>query len=386
MSRRKVFWLFILLLVVFMAHRFTREIHIFTVSEEFERPTPVKVPQGLGSISAEECAICHEEIAKEWKTSIHADAWTDPYFQVDFEFDGSQQICLNCHTPLENQQENLVVGFRDSGKFDPILKPNPNFDKALQHEGVTCAVCHIENGVILGPYDIETDAHPVRQDSRFTDGRGVCERCHMVVNTRRDVFLKLPPCGNFAEIEEAGKKINCVKCHMPAVERSMAIGAPVRKGGRHLFRGGHDPDMVKKAVKVELREESVTGKSKKIYTVSITNVGTEHRLPTGTPDRHLKVSFRLFDANRNLIKEKSYFLQRIIMWRPIIMDLWDDRIKFQETRTYRFEFSRESKPAPAYLEAEVRYGLLREKQRVKIGYQNVDPISYSLFRKEIELL
>lgn len=62
----------------------------------------------------------------EWKTSIHANAWNDTYFQVDFQFDGSQQICLNCHTPLENQQENLVLGFIGGDKFDPILPKRKN--------------------------------------------------------------------------------------------------------------------------------------------------------------------------------------------------------------------------------------------------------------------
>lgn len=62
---------------------------------------------------------------------MHAQAWTDPYYQVDYRFDGSQQICLNCHIPLENQQENRVIGFRDSEKFDPILEPNPDFDVEL---------------------------------------------------------------------------------------------------------------------------------------------------------------------------------------------------------------------------------------------------------------
>ena len=66
---------------------------------------------------------------------MHAKAWEDPYFQVDFAYDGSKQICLNCHTPLVNQQEDLVLGFNDADKFDPILKTNPDYDRALRDEG-----------------------------------------------------------------------------------------------------------------------------------------------------------------------------------------------------------------------------------------------------------
>lgn len=385
MNKRKIIWLVLFsVFTIFMAHRFTRELHFFEVTEEFERPKVISIPEGLESVSAAECGLCHEEIYDEWKTSIHADAWKDPYFQVDFKFDGSQQICFNCHTPLENQQENLVLGFRDRHKFDPVLGPNPKFDPSLKDEGVTCAVCHIEGGVIVGPNEINDAPHPVRKDSRFTDGSSVCKRCHMVKGDRWDVFLKVPPCGNFAEIEETGIKIDCVKCHMPKVKRAMAIGTEERVGGRHLWRGGHDPETVKKAIKVELNETGdQTGK--KGYTISLTNIGTEHRLPTGTPDRHLQVIFKLLDQNQQVLKEKSVFLQRTILWRPFIVDLWDNRLKYNETRSYTFEFKIEQSPKPAFLDVVVKYGLLREKQRQKIGYQNVDPITYELFHEKIKL-
>ena len=127
----------IISVAVFLVWLFIRPMNIFVVDEKFERPIPVIIPEGLTSISAKECKECHEDIYREWAESMHAKAWIDPYYQVDYLFDGSQQICLNCHIPLENQQENLVLGFKDKEKFRPILKPNPNFDPALRDEGVT---------------------------------------------------------------------------------------------------------------------------------------------------------------------------------------------------------------------------------------------------------
>lgn len=385
MKYRKIIWFAILIIfTIFMVHRFTRQLHFFEVSEAFERPEIISIPEGLESVSASECGVCHKKIYEEWKTSIHANAWKDPYFQVDFKFDGSLQICMNCHAPLENQQENLVLGFRDKHKFDPILKPNPNFDSSLKDEGVTCAVCHIKGGVILGPHDISDAPHPVSKDSRFTDGSSVCKRCHMIKGDRWDVFLKIPPCGNFAEIEETGIKIDCVKCHMPKVERTMTIGAEKRVGGRHLWRGGHDPEMVRNAIKIELKEKTARP-DKKAYTISLTNIGTEHRLPTGTPDRHLKISFKLIDGHKNILKEKTFILQRIILWRPFIIDLWDNRLRYNETRFYSFEFKIDRHPPPVFLDVIVKYGLLREKQRQKIGYQNVEPINFELFHEKIKV-
>ena len=384
--KRIILVLLLIILTAFFYHRFTRQLTFFEVTKDFERPMKVAVPEGLSSLSAEECGGCHEEIYEEWKSSIMAQAWTEPYFQVDFVWDNSLQICKNCHIPLENQQEDLVLGFNDRAKLDPILKPNPNFDPVLQNEGVTCAVCHVdEDGVILGPYDLKTEAHPTRKDDRFTDGNSVCKKCHWVQGDRWDMFLKLPPCGNFAEIKQAGKKVNCVKCHMPRVTRVMGIDGPVRTGGRHTWRGGHDPEMVKSAAKIEVTEDKDSSADKKSYTLSVTNVGTEHRLPTGTPDRHLEVSFRLYDSGGKLIREKIDFLERTILWRPFIIDLWDTRLKYNETRSYSFSFSTESSPKPALLVTEVRYGLLHESRRKLIGYKNKNPIKYSIFLEKIKL-
>jgi hypothetical protein len=104
----------LILLAVFLGWRFLRPMNIFDVSEAFERPIPTdQAPAMFTTQSAQECAACHREFVEEWKTSIHRQAWTDPYFQVDRRFDRKQQICKNCHTPLQRQQEHLVLGFRD---------------------------------------------------------------------------------------------------------------------------------------------------------------------------------------------------------------------------------------------------------------------------------
>lgn len=151
-TKKAVIGLVILSAALFLGWRFVRPMNIFSVTKNFERPiSTAKIPEPLETLSAKECAGCHREIYDEWSTTIHSKAWTDPYFRADFKFDGSPQICLNCHTPLDRQQENLVLGFRDDEKWDPILAPNPDFDHDLQQEGVTCAACHVKEGAILGP-------------------------------------------------------------------------------------------------------------------------------------------------------------------------------------------------------------------------------------------
>lgn len=373
----------LLAFAAFLVWRFVRPMNIFIVDERFERPMVVEIPEGLSSLSAEECGECHEEIYQEWSGSMHAQAWTDPYYQVDYRFDGSQQICLNCHIPLENQQENRVVGFRDSEKFDPILEPNPNFDAELQQEGVTCAVCHVKDGKIVGPFETEDAPHPVSVDREMTRGIKPCQKCHVVPGKRWDTFFRFPPCGTVAEIEEGGNEIDCLECHMPAITRPAAFGMDDRPGRQHLFRGGHDPEMVQSALTVSHDQE--TGPKGTRFTFTLTNTGTDHYLPTGTPDRHLTLDLKLLDRKGEILKEEKHTMKRHILWRPFIMDLTDTRLPPDEPREFTFDVPRKPTSPAAVLEATVSYHLLDEARRKRIGYQNQEPIHYPIYQERFPL-
>ena len=337
--------------------------NIYVVTEEFERPMAVDVPSGLTSLSARECGVCHRDAYREWASSIHAHAWTDPYFQVDFEFDRSQQTCLNCHTPLQNQQENLVLGFGDRENFQPILTSNESFDQALRDEGVTCAVCHVRDGVIIGPFGDTNAPHATRRDPDMLNGSGVCRRCHVATGRRWDTFYRIPPCGTVAEIMEAGDSTpGCTACHMPAVERPLVAGSHTRSSRRHLFRGGHHQDTVRQAIAVDV-ELKDNGPTEWTATVGVRNTGADHYLPTGTPDRHLTVEFILKGEDGRVFEEKIHRLKRTIMWRPFIVDLWDTRLPKGTRRAYTFAVDMTADPPPITLDITVRYHLLDEARR-----------------------
>ncbi len=383
--------LFILIpLIVFLGWRFIRPMNIFVISPAFEYPiTTQDAPAMFVTLSAEECKSCHRAFYDEWKTTIHSQAWTDPYFRVDWKFDGSPQNCKNCHIPLDRQQEHLVLGFKDDEKWDPILKPNPDFDAKLQHEGVTCNVCHLKDGFIIGVRGNTAAPHPVK---KIDNANRVCIRCHVVSGERWDTFFRFPPCGTVAEIQssrgepvraDSGEmtfediaSLGCVDCHMPLVERPVVTGGEVRKTRRHTWRGGHDPDMVKQALTVDLSPQD-----KNKYTLSLTNTGTAHYAPTGTPDRHFTVTLRLLDANKKVLEEQQHVLKRTVMWRPFIVDLWDTRLPPNQTREYSINLE----PQARYVEALVTYHLLDEARRKRIGYENQEPIYYSVYQHIIEL-
>jgi hypothetical protein len=80
----------------FLLWRFIRPVNIFVISEAFERPIDTSgVPASLKTLRAEECGTCHQDYYEEWETTVHSQAWTDPYFQVDWTFEGKEQICRN---------------------------------------------------------------------------------------------------------------------------------------------------------------------------------------------------------------------------------------------------------------------------------------------------
>ena len=381
--RGTILLILLLVTVVFFGWRFTRTLNIFVVDDKFALPFPVKVPEGLTSIRAKDCGACHQEIYEEWQTSMHAKAWTDEYYQVDRAWEDNPPVCDNCHIQLETQRGYLVAGFQDSDRLYPIKEPNPHYDPELQNEGVTCAVCHLREGKIVGPYKTDLAPHPVQVDPGFLAGSSPCHICHVVGGDRWDTFYKRPPCATLSEVEDAEQKPDCVGCHMPPVTRPMAKGAPPREGGKHLFHGGHHPYRVKSALKVEYSREDRGGEA--VFTFTLTNVGANHFLPTGTPDRHLTLELKLLDQKNNEIDREEFQMIRRFIWRPFIIELNDSRLPFNEPRTFKYSFDRIRKPQPVLLEATVRYHLLKESRRKRIGYQNTEPIQYPLWQERIRL-
>lgn len=383
----------LLALAAFLVWRLVRPLNIFVVSEAFERPVDTSAaPAALGNLRAETCGECHAASYAEWRTSMHSRAWTDPYFQVDWRFDGSQQICKNCHIPLDRQQEQRVLGFRDADKWDPILAPNPDFDPAVQHQGVTCAACHLREGRIVGVLGTESETHPVE---RIASGNQVCVRCHLVGGERWDTFFRFPPCGTVAEVragageslaragEVAGgdpATLGCVDCHMPPVERPLVEGGTPRLARQHLWRGGHDPEMVRKALHVRFdRAPGGLGR----YRLTLTNVGAAHYVPTGTPDRHFVLSVRLLNGRGKVLAQEERVIKRTVLWRPFIVDLWDNRLPPRQPQIHDFAFPTQDLHRGETVEAVVRYGLVEEARRKRIGYQNKEPVSYEVFRKRL---
>ena len=110
----------------------TKEVNdTIPLTKHWEKAIPNQaIPEGLVSLKAKDCGTCHQEIYKEWKISTHAVALQDPQFQAEMAKDNIY-ACLNCHIPLQNQQEFIVTGLINGDHKTPVRIPNPEFDNFL---------------------------------------------------------------------------------------------------------------------------------------------------------------------------------------------------------------------------------------------------------------
>ena len=208
--------------------------------------------QGKAFTPAKKCGECHPTIFKEWGGSAHSRAWTDDVYQKKLKEKKEKHprkleptVCYPCHVP-QSVLERL-------GK-----KPRRRKDRNTLHEGITCVSCHLHDGKIHGPFGSTTDAHPVEKNPVFTPKNvyGLCASCH---DKTIGPVLALGRDFKGAGLDKAGK--SCIGCHMPEVERHIAVNAlgkpvgPKRKGRRHDILGPGDPEFLATAFKLSAKRD-----------------------------------------------------------------------------------------------------------------------------------
>lgn len=292
------------------------------ISTDFwRRPIPLQAKQGL-SLNPEGCGQCHKDQRRDWTGSLHSRAvgpgllgqlspYEDPQFAAS---------CYFCHAPMTEQSEVVRQKEGDDG-----FAKNPHFDGEIKRSGVSCGVCHLRDGRVYGPpakeevkeegRDKGEKGHNGFIEADFFQRAEFCAACHqmdegyelngkVLTNTYREWKGSL-----YGE-----KKIPCQSCHMP--ER------------RHLFRGIHDPEMVRRGVTFDVDH---TGERSRLL---ITNAGVGHFFPTYVTPLVLVKGF-ILDKEGNMIPSS---LKEVYIGRQVSLDLseevFDTRIAPGET----FEF------------------------------------------------
>jgi hypothetical protein len=367
---------------------------IFGLRSDYAHAIPFqKIPEGLTSLKAESCGQCHQEIYEEWKSSIHARAYEDPYFQAYWNKDKRIWVCLNCHSPLENQQPTIITKIPRGRVEKAIQEPNPHYDPEYQKESVTCAACHVRDGIIYGPFEDSAAPHPTKFDPNFRTTQ-VCYRCHNVVSGPAQ-FYRVGPCGTYAEYEgkffmqERG--FICQSCHMPEIDRPVATNSPIRRGRQHLWRGGHDPDMIKRAVAIQVKADTMSPKpgERVTFTLTLVNAGAGHKIPTGDPDRFFTVEFAVEDPQGRILEDQKSIMGRWIMWQPAILELYDNRLLPLASREYLFAYRMPDNAEGLKVKARVQYHIVTDKQhemlRANYGLTGNDPYRFVVYEREFPL-
>ncbi|MGE0080602.1 MAG: hypothetical protein AB7U81_04840 [Thiohalomonadaceae bacterium] len=230
---------------------------------------PADRPELEASLDAQACGQCHVEQWEAWRTSLHSQAM-GPGIQWQLRLMDQAQgnRCVRCHAPLAEQKALLAL---ERGWSAAPAAPRPAFVPANLHlQGVACAACHVRSHVRHGPparADSKLQgqahdgfsAHKAFEDSRF------CSTCHQFPEDGPRLAGKLHE-DTFAQWRAssyAGQQ-SCQQCHMP--------------DRQHLFRGIHDPDLVRQALSLELTTLSDQGRG--VARVVVSNTGAGHHFPT----------------------------------------------------------------------------------------------------------
>lgn len=269
----------------------------------------------LFSISAKDCAGCHQEIFEEWRDSMHAQSspMKDPIHGAMYRKlmgsptesgltkKGKFPVCLNCHVPLAARAQETKVD-----------------KKPVYQEGVTCVACHgvkdfkgSTNNKGKPLYGIRgfvysgrdktlagvsgknysprpgpgQEYHPLPIDGQNTvlKTNQVCQACH----EKRSNFHGVPVCRTGEEHREVGQQADCVSCHMPVVNG--------RASHRMLAGHGSEKDL-SRGIRLLLKK----GPQQSTIRVVLEN-RLPHNYPTGAPFRNLTLRLTGVDQQGKVV-------------------------------------------------------------------------------------
>lgn len=362
------------------------------LTKHWEKAIPNQtIPEGLSSIRAKDCGSCHSEIYKEWKESTHAVAFQDLQFQAEWKKD-NVYACLNCHIPLQNQQEFIVTGLLNGDYKTPAKIPNPYFDKKLQLESITCATCHVRDGNVIGAIGSTNAPHKTIKDVKFLSEQ-ICISCHNVVEKLSPTLVCTFETGdewNNNWAKKSGK--TCISCHMPKIERSISLGMQKRNSHSHSFPGSGIPKFFgMKAIgmdNLEIKESTIKGKytigNNINYSLVVKNSYAGHSVPTGDPERFFLITFQLIDNQGNIIKKEEHRIGEEWQWYPVAKKLSDNNLQPKEERKFIFDYIISQKEKLTLFVEVTKHRITKENAKHN-GILGKYPLFINIFKKQYDI-
>lgn len=297
-------------------------------------PAQGEPPAGFSALEASldpgACGQCHERQFEDWKSSLHSEA-IGPGILWQFHGMGPKEAnsCMRCHAPLAEQKALLAIERR--WETAPRTPPPDYVPPNLHRQGLVCAACHVRRHARIGPpprgelrraSDSALPHGGFAADAGFEDSR-FCAVCHQLSEGKR--LNGKPLVNTFEEWRAsavAGEGRSCQSCHMP--------------DRRHLWRGIHDADMVRQALRVSLQVAARAGHVISVQ-AELANVGAGHHLPTYLVPE-IVATLQLVDERGRVRKEIA---RRVIGRRAnleLTQEIYDTRIAFGERLTFGGEF------------------------------------------------
>jgi hypothetical protein len=125
------------------------------------------------------------------------------------------------------------------------------------------------------------------------------------------------------------------------------------------------------------------------FTMTLINAGAGHKIPTGDPDRHFTVEFLVQDRQGQVLARRSETMGRWILWQPVILEVYDNRLLPLASREYRFAYRMPAQSDGLTMKTIVRYHILTDGQhemlREKYGLTANDPYAFTVYEREVPL-
>ncbi|CAA7620141.1 multiheme c-type cytochrome [Magnetospirillum sp. SS-4] len=234
------------------------------------------------SLKPEDCGLCHADKLAEWRTSLHAKAFSPGLVGQLLSLDVEEaRSCMNCHAPLAEQMAAFEAA-RARGKG------HVPWEQGLAAAGNSCGGCHVREHRRFGPSQRDSGQAGVGSPDaphggviRSTDFEksDFCAVCHQFP---QDQAINGKPLENtvveWRASPAAAEGKTCQSCHMP--------------GRRHLWRGIHDPDMVRSGLTAEFIADSRRARFR------LTSTGVGHAFPTYVTPKVVMAGVALDAAGR----------------------------------------------------------------------------------------
>ena len=213
------------------------------------------------SLAPPDCGQCHAREYGDWRLSRHAKAFSPGLVGQLLTMDAADiRSCLNCHTPLPEQQLTFL---REISGQSPTEKTtlDPRYGNA-------CPSCHLRGWQRYGPPTrpdrAGNSSSPIHNGAIRSLGFEQSEFCSVCHQFPSSAAVNGKPLENtyveWTQSRFAAEGRTCQSCHMP--------------DRRHLWRGIHDPKMVENGLSFTV---NVTTENLRF---TITSTGVGHAFPT----------------------------------------------------------------------------------------------------------